>query len=65
MSRPGRFTPGNEAVPIVQEAGWAPWPVWTVTETVASTEIRSPDRPVQPAATATALPRPTTMTEIF
>jgi hypothetical protein len=22
--RPGRFTPGNDPVPIVQEAGWAP-----------------------------------------
>jgi hypothetical protein len=30
-SRPGRaFTPGKGApVPIVQEAGWAPEPVWT------------------------------------
>ena len=25
--RPGRFTSGNEPVPIVQEAGWAPEPV--------------------------------------
>ena len=24
---PGRFTPGNDAVLIVQEAGWAPGPV--------------------------------------
>ena len=23
------FTPGKEAVPILQEAGWAPGPVWT------------------------------------
>ena len=23
------FTPGKDPVPIVQEAGWAPWPVWT------------------------------------
>jgi hypothetical protein len=28
--RPGRFTPGErDPVPIVQEAGWAPGPVWT------------------------------------
>ena len=27
--RPGRFTPGNDPVPIVQEVGWAPGPVWT------------------------------------
>jgi hypothetical protein len=25
--RPGRFTPGNDPVPIVQKAGWAPGPV--------------------------------------
>ena len=23
------FTPGKDTVPIVQEAGWAPGPVWT------------------------------------
>ena len=23
------FTPGKDPVPIVQEAGWAPGPVWT------------------------------------
>jgi len=23
------FTPGTDPVPIVQEGGWAPWPVWT------------------------------------
>jgi hypothetical protein len=28
-TRPGRFTPGKrDSVPIVQEAGWAPGPVW-------------------------------------
>ena len=27
--RPGRLTPGNDRVPIVQEAGWASGPVWT------------------------------------
>jgi hypothetical protein len=25
---PAAFTPGKDAVPIVQEAGWAPEPVW-------------------------------------
>ena len=30
--RPGRFTPGKEPIPIVQEAGWAPGPVWTGAE---------------------------------
>ena len=28
-ARPGRFTPGKDPVPIVQEAGWAPGPIWT------------------------------------
>jgi len=28
MPRP-HFTPGKDPVPIVQEAGWAPGPVWT------------------------------------
>jgi hypothetical protein len=27
--RPGRFSPGKDPVPIVQEAGWAPGPAWT------------------------------------
>ena len=26
-TRPSRFTPGNEPVPIVNEAGWDPGPV--------------------------------------
>jgi hypothetical protein len=29
------FTPGKEPVPIVQEAGWAPGPVWTGMENLA------------------------------
>jgi hypothetical protein len=40
--RPGRYTPGNDPVPIVQEAGWAPGPVWGDAEYLASTGIRSP-----------------------
>jgi hypothetical protein len=29
-ARPGpHFTPGKDPVPIAQEAGWAPGPVWT------------------------------------
>jgi len=39
------FTPGKDSVPIVDEAGWAPGPVWTGVEILASTGIRSPDRP--------------------
>ena len=40
---PAAFTPGNEPVPIVQEAGRASEPVWTGAESLARTEIRSPD----------------------
>jgi len=44
---PGRFTPGKDPVPIVQEAWWAPGPVWTGAENLAPTGIRSPDRPAR------------------
>ena len=33
--RSGSFTPGKYPVPIVQEAGWAPGPVWTGVENLA------------------------------
>ena len=39
------FTPEEDPVPIVQEAGWAPGPVWTGAENLAPTSIWSPDRP--------------------
>ena len=45
--RPGHFTLGKDPVPIVQEAWWAPGPVWTGAENVAPTWIRSPDRPAR------------------
>ena len=44
---PGRFTPGKEPVPIVQETVWAPGPVWTGAENLPPTGIRSPDRPAR------------------
>ena len=44
MPRP-HFTPGKDPVPILQEAGWAPGPVWTGGNLVP-TGIRS--RTVQP-----------------
>jgi hypothetical protein len=44
MPRP-LFTPGKDPVPIVQETGWAPGPVWTGAENLATTGIRYPDRP--------------------
>jgi hypothetical protein len=42
--RPSCFTPGKYPVPIVQEAGWAPGPVWMCAKNLAPTGIRSPDR---------------------
>jgi hypothetical protein len=45
--RAGRFTPGSDPVPIVQEAGWAPGPVWMGAENLALTGIRSPDLPTR------------------
>jgi hypothetical protein len=42
--RPGRFTPGKDPVPIVQEAGCAPGPVWTCAKNLFLPRIRSPDR---------------------
>jgi hypothetical protein len=42
---PDRFTPGNDPVPIVQEAEWASGQVWTGMENLAPTGFRSPDRP--------------------
>ena len=39
------FTPAKDPVPIVQEAGWAPGPVWTGAENLAPNGIRSPNRP--------------------
>jgi hypothetical protein len=41
------FTTGKEPVPILQEAGWAPGPVWTGAENLAPTGIRSPDCPAR------------------
>jgi len=45
---PGRFTPGEDPLPLVKKAGWAPGPVWTGAENLASTGIRS--RTVQSVA---------------
>ena len=40
------FTPGKDPVAIVQEAGWAPGPVWTGGKS-RPTGIRYPDRPAR------------------
>ena len=44
---PAAFIPWKDPVPIVQEAGWAPGPVWTGAEILAPTGIRPPDRPAR------------------
>ena len=46
---PAAVTPGKEPVPIVQEAGWAPGPVWTGAENLARPPGFDP-RSVQPVA---------------
>jgi len=48
LHTPAASTPGKDPVPIVQEAGWAPGPVWTDAENVASPEFDP--RTVQPVA---------------
>ena len=55
--RPCPFTPGNDPIPIVQEVGWAPGPVWTGSENLAPNGIRSPDRkPIASRYTDYAIP---------
>jgi hypothetical protein len=44
---PAALYPGKDPVPIVQEAGWAPRPVWTGVENLAPTGIRSTNRPAR------------------
>ena len=48
--RPGCFTLGKDQVPIIQEAGWVPRPVWTGTENLASPPMGLDPRTVQPVA---------------
>jgi hypothetical protein len=43
---PAAFTHGR-VVPLVQDVGWAPGPVWTGAENLAPTAIRSPERPTR------------------
>jgi len=44
VTRRPHFIPGKDPLPIVQEAGWAPGPVWAGAENLVPTEIRSPER---------------------
>ena len=45
-------------VPIVQDAGWTPGPVWTRAENLAPTGIRSPDSLGRSESVPTELSRP-------
>jgi len=57
MPRP-HFTPGKEPVPILQEAGWVPGPVWTGGKSRPHRDS-IPDRPARSsAAIPTELPGP-------
>ena len=44
---PAALPPGKDPVSTVQEAGWAPGPVWTGAENLFPTGIRLPDRPAR------------------
>jgi len=56
-SRP-HFTPGKDSIPIVQEAVWAPGPVWTGGKSRPHRNT-IPDRPVRSSVTIpTELPGP-------
>ena len=44
---PAALPPRKDPMPIEEEAGWAPGPVWTGAENLAPTGIRSPDRPAR------------------
>ena len=58
-ARPGRnLPPGKDPVPNVQEAGWAPGPVWTGGKSRPHRDS-IPDRPARSSvAIATELPGP-------
>ena len=62
-ARPGRtLPPGKEPVPILQEAGWAPGPVWRAGKSRPHRDS-IPDRPApSSAAIPTQLPGPQTYT---
>ena len=52
------FTPGKDPVPILQEAGWAPGPVWTGGKSRPHRDS-IPDRPARSSvAIPTELPGP-------
>jgi len=65
-ARPGRtLTPGKEPVPIVQETGWAPGPVWMDGKFRLHRDS-IPDRPARSSvAIPTELPDPLIVPNVF
>ena len=60
------FTPGKDPVPIVQEAGWAPGPVWTGAENLTPHRDSIPGLfSLQPVAITTTLPNIFQFSEIL
>jgi hypothetical protein len=60
------FTPRKYPVPIVQEAGWVPEPVWTGAENLSPTRTRSLDLPSRSSvAIPTELPVPPIINEFM
>jgi hypothetical protein len=58
---PAAFTPGKDPVPIVQEVGWAPEPVWLGAENLAPLEFDPRTfQPVENRYTDYAIPAPVT-----
>ena len=55
--RPGSFTPECDVLPIVQEAGWAPGPVWRARTRPHRVSIPGPSSPWR-VAVPTELSRP-------
>ena len=44
---PAALPAGRDPIPILQEAEWAPGPVWTGAENLGPAGIRSPERPTR------------------
>ena len=40
------LSPGNSPAHIVQEAGWAPKPVWAGVQNLVLTGVRNPNNPI-------------------
>jgi hypothetical protein len=55
---PASFTPGKDPVRIVQEAGWAPGPVWIGSETLPPPGFDPQTQPLASRYTDYAIPAP-------